>query len=152
VSLHGDLGAGKTVLATGIARGLGVPESVPVTSPTFTFARAYRGRATVHHLDAYMVRGLPELEAAGFSDLGGTGTVVVVEWGERIEGALPADRLEVTLEPVPDPAASGDGEAGTAPPPRRVRVSARGPRAREALARLAAALAGKAPREAASPS
>jgi tRNA threonylcarbamoyladenosine biosynthesis protein TsaE len=135
VALLGDLGAGKTVLVTGLARGLGVPEEVAVASPTFTVARGYRGRVPVRHLDAYLLRSLAELEAAGFDEVGGGGGVTVVEWGDRIAEALPADRLEVTL--VLDPDAAPPSPEG---PPRRVTIEARGPRSAEALARLRASL------------
>jgi tRNA threonylcarbamoyladenosine biosynthesis protein TsaE len=163
VALFGDLGAGKTVFASGLARGLGVPDEVPVVSPTFTVARAYRGRVPVHHLDAYLVRSLAELEAAGFEDMGGAGGLTVVEWGDRIAEALPADRVEVTLTPEADddspdeagprnaqaaaPAPRGDGESGAFPdPPRRVTVVAHGPRSTAALARFAASVTTATPR------
>jgi tRNA threonylcarbamoyladenosine biosynthesis protein TsaE len=126
--LLGDLGAGKTVLAGGIATGLGVPATSPVVSPTFTFARGYRGRVPMFHLDAYLVRSSGDLEASGWEELGGEGRVTVVEWGDRIADALPKDRLEVTLTADPTVArgptglgtagrdgAQGDGPHGDAP-------------------------------------
>lgn len=143
VVLLGDLGAGKTVLAGGIAAGLGVPATSPVVSPTFTFARGYRGRVPMFHLDAYLVRSAADLEASGYEELGGEGRVTVVEWGDRIAEALPADRLEVTLA-VERPAAPSLGpsspEEGALEPPtgRRLEVVARGPEARAVLARLRA--------------
>lgn len=142
VVLLGDLGAGKTVFAGGLVRGLGAPASVPVVSPTFTLARAYRGRCPVFHLDAYHVHRVADLEAAGFEEMGGDGRVTVVEWGDRIASALPPDRLEVTLTPVPDAAA-----AVGAPVPRRVEIAALGPRAEAVLDRFlrTAVAAGPAP-------
>ena len=136
VALFGDLGAGKTVFVSGIARGLGVPDATPVVSPTFTVARAYRGRAPLHHLDAYHVRSLAELEAAGYEDMGGSGRVTVVEWGDRVEDALPADRLEVTLIPAPDAVPAGAPIPDE--PPRRVTIAAHGPQSERVLARLRA--------------
>jgi|GEM_PF-2261780 len=147
VVLTGDLGAGKTVFAAGIALGLGVPSSSPVVSPTFTFARGYRGRVPFFHLDAYLLRTPGDLEASGYEELGGDGRVTVVEWGERIATALPADRLEVTLTPeipdasaalpdVPaDPAAAAEGPGG-----RRIELRAHGPGAARALVRARPAL------------
>ncbi|MCC7137754.1 MAG: tRNA (adenosine(37)-N6)-threonylcarbamoyltransferase complex ATPase subunit type 1 TsaE [Planctomycetes bacterium] len=140
VVLLGDLGAGKTVFAGGLVRGLGAPADVPVVSPTFTLARAYRGRAAIVHVDAYLVRRIADLEAAGFEDMGGDGRVTVVEWGDRIAAALPADRLEVTLTPVDDPTSPGPARA------RRVELRAGGPRSEAVLDRfLAAAPAGLEP-------
>ncbi|MFO0933868.1 MAG: tRNA (adenosine(37)-N6)-threonylcarbamoyltransferase complex ATPase subunit type 1 TsaE [Planctomycetota bacterium] len=113
VVLLGDLGAGKTVFAGGIAAGLGVPATSPVVSPTFTFARGYRGRVPMFHLDAYLVRSAGDLEASGYEELGGEGRVTVVEWGDRIASALPADRLEVTI--LPDPGAAAAAPAAAPP-------------------------------------
>jgi len=144
VALVGDLGAGKTVFTGGLAHGLGLDESVPVTSPTFTVARAYRARVRVDHLDAYHVHGLSELEAAGFEDLGGDGRVLCVEWADRVSDALPADRLEVTITPVADleRAAGPGGDPASAPPepPRLVEIDARGRRSETILARARASL------------
>ena len=129
VALLGDLGAGKTVFAGGLFRGLGVSASVPVVSPTFTVARAYRGRMPIHHVDAYHVLSLAELEAAGFEEMGGDGHVTCVEWGDRVPEALPADRLEVSLRPEPDAladAAAPCGKESEAEPPRRIDVLALG--------------------------
>ena len=139
VILLGDLGAGKTVFAGGLFHALGVPAAIPVVSPTFTVARGYRGRVPIHHVDAYHVRSLADLEAAGFEEMGGEGRVTCVEWGDRIVDALPADRLEVTLSPVAPPLDSHDplgspdavgspdpltGAAIPADPPRRVEILA----------------------------
>jgi tRNA threonylcarbamoyladenosine biosynthesis protein TsaE len=98
VSLIGPLGAGKTVFAKGLAAGLGVDEAV-VASPTFVIASEYRtrGGGKLAHVDLYRVESREELEAAGFSDLLGPGTVVVVEWADRFPDALPGDRLEVEI-------------------------------------------------------
>jgi tRNA threonylcarbamoyladenosine biosynthesis protein TsaE len=162
VALLGDLGAGKTVFASGLAHGLGVPEDVAVTSPTFTVARAYRGRVRVDHVDAYHLRGVAELEAAGFEDLGGDGRVLCVEWADRVGEALPADRLEVTITPVPvaaqvvdlgragepdragggAPASSDSSDALVDEPPRRVDVAATGPRSARVLERARSSLEG----------
>jgi tRNA threonylcarbamoyladenosine biosynthesis protein TsaE len=131
LSLLGDLGAGKTVFASGLLEGLGVPPSTPVTSPTFTFAKAYRGRVPVHHVDAYLVRGRGDLEASGFHEMGGNGGVVAVEWGERIVDSLPVDRLEVELTVERD----DEREAGT--DRRRISVRATGPASAAVLARFA---------------
>jgi len=147
IVLLGDLGAGKTVFAGGVVRGLGAPAGTVVVSPTFTIARGYRGRMPIVHVDAYHVRRLADLEAAGFEEMSGSGRVTVVEWGDRIATALPADRLETTLSPV---AAAPPHDAGASPAPylvdvpRRVEIVARGPESARVLARLAPSLEGDA--------
>jgi tRNA threonylcarbamoyladenosine biosynthesis protein TsaE len=98
VSLCGQLGAGKTVFAKGLAEGLGMdPEQV--SSPTFVIANRYAaadGRA-LHHVDFYRLEDEQELEGIGFFDMLAPGELVAVEWGDRFEGALPADRLKVSI-------------------------------------------------------
>lgn len=100
VALIGDLGSGKTCLAQGIARGLGVPESVPVTSPTFTLINPYMGRLPLYHLDLYRVSDFEELEVLGVRDLFGPGNVTVIEWADRFEEALPGTMLKVVFSMV----------------------------------------------------
>jgi len=93
VLLEGDLGAGKTCFAQGVARGLGVSEQV--TSPTFTLIREYRGRIPLYHLDAYRLEGAADLFSIGVEEyLEGDG-VLLVEWGERAPGFFEMERLEV---------------------------------------------------------
>lgn len=142
IDLRGDLGMGKTVFVRGVAAGLGVPPSQSVVSPTFTIARAYAADGVVlHHLDAYRLGGVEDLDAAGFEEMWGTGRVTCVEWGGRVEEALPEDRLEVTLDMHPGMDAPPAVEPGGVPVfPRRVVLRAGGERTRAVLARLAAAL------------
>jgi tRNA threonylcarbamoyladenosine biosynthesis protein TsaE len=96
VALIGELGAGKTQLVRGICRGAGVPDT-EVASPTFAIVAAYRGRIPVNHADLYRLADEDELYATGFGDLLGSDGAVLVEWADRIPGALPAERLEITL-------------------------------------------------------
>ena len=97
VVLDGELGTGKTVLAKGIAVGLGITE--PVVSPTFTVVREYDAPLPLVHVDVYRLDHLQELHDLGFDDLVGGEAVTVVEWGDRVSAVLPADRLRVLLEP-----------------------------------------------------
>jgi tRNA threonylcarbamoyladenosine biosynthesis protein TsaE len=93
--LSGELGAGKTAFAPGFAAGLGVTEQV--TSPTFTLARPYQGRLTMHHLDVYRLDHLQEAVDLGLAELVDDGAVTLVEWGEVVLPALPGDRLDIRL-------------------------------------------------------
>ena len=97
ILLAGDLGAGKTAFVQGFARGLGVSE--PVTSPAFVLARPYEGRLTLLHLDVYRLEHIQELHDLGISELLDDGGVTVIEWGDVVASALPADFLEVRLTP-----------------------------------------------------
>jgi tRNA threonylcarbamoyladenosine biosynthesis protein TsaE len=95
VCLWGDLGAGKTCLAQGICRALGVTE--PVVSPSFTLVNEYAGKFPVAHLDFYRLKGEADLEQIGFDDLFDGNRIVLIEWPERAANALPKDRLDVHL-------------------------------------------------------
>lgn len=96
--LHGDLGAGKTTLAQGIARGLGVQESV--TSPTYAIVNEYPlGRLSLFHADVYRLNAVDELVSAGIAERVGEGGVWVVEWPSRFPMAWPAGRVDVRLRP-----------------------------------------------------
>jgi len=102
ISLHGDLGAGKTKFASGIAKGLGVDPSIPVTSPTYTLLNIYQGRMPLYHFDLYRLSGDDDVVALGFSEyFYGNGTCLV-EWAERLNDELPQSRLEIHLRYVDD--------------------------------------------------
>jgi tRNA threonylcarbamoyladenosine biosynthesis protein TsaE len=96
VLLAGDLGAGKTTLTQGFARGLGVTEQV--TSPTFVLMRPYEGRLPVVHVDAYRLEHLQEVIDLGLPELLDDGAVAIIEWGDVVAPALPPDFLELRLE------------------------------------------------------
>lgn len=100
VLLYGDLGAGKTQLARGMARGLGVSE--PVTSPTFTLINEYDGRVPFYHSDLFRLSGPAEVADLGLDDyLYGDG-VTAIEWPERLGSLRPAEYLAITITPVAD--------------------------------------------------
>jgi tRNA threonylcarbamoyladenosine biosynthesis protein TsaE len=98
ITLTGDLGAGKTCLVKGVARGLGVVE--PVTSPTFNILLVHHGRLDLNHFDLYRLERAEELEDIDFWGTLEAGGVSFVEWGERFGEALPDDHLAVTIEIV----------------------------------------------------
>ncbi|MGD2251451.1 MAG: tRNA (adenosine(37)-N6)-threonylcarbamoyltransferase complex ATPase subunit type 1 TsaE [Anaerolineales bacterium] len=97
VCLSGDLGSGKTTLAQGIARGWGSLD--PVGSPTFVLINEYKraDSATMYHVDAFRLESAAEAEGLGLSELFEDGGPVLVEWPERVEGALPSERIWVDL-------------------------------------------------------
>ena len=124
LALVGDLGAGKTVLAKGVAEGLGAAAAREVVSPTFVLCREYPdGRLPLYHFDAYRLRGAADLEGIGASEVFGGEGLSLVEWADRAPQALPPDRLEVNLEV-------------TGPESRRLTFEARGPQAARLLASI----------------
>jgi tRNA threonylcarbamoyladenosine biosynthesis protein TsaE len=97
LALRGELGAGKSVLARAVARGAGV--AVPMPSPTFNLLYRYeaaRGTSVVH-LDLYRLQRPEDVWELGWRELGAAEEIVLVEWPERAEPLLPADRWDVEL-------------------------------------------------------
>lgn len=95
IALFGGLGMGKTAFTRGLCRGLGITEGV--SSPTFALVNEYRGKFPVYHFDMYRVTSWEDLYSTGFFDYLDNG-VLVIEWSENIEGALPGDAIRVTIE------------------------------------------------------
>jgi tRNA threonylcarbamoyladenosine biosynthesis protein TsaE len=86
--LEGDLGAGKTFLVRALARGLGVPESTPITSPTFALVHEHQARVPLVHADLYRLGDPDELIELGLCERIGADAIVVIEWGDRFSDAL----------------------------------------------------------------
>jgi tRNA threonylcarbamoyladenosine biosynthesis protein TsaE len=99
LALTGPLGAGKTQLAKGVADGLGVTSVV--NSPTFVLMNEHVGRLRLFHVDAYRLDDPEEAIAAGLLDERGAEGVRVIEWADRLDGWLPAERLDLALAPDP---------------------------------------------------
>jgi tRNA threonylcarbamoyladenosine biosynthesis protein TsaE len=115
ILLQGDLGAGKTTFARGLARGAGVAE--PVTSPSFTLIHEYAGRLPVYHCDLYRWPEREDLTELGLREyLHGDG-VTVVEWPERLGAWTPGSHLAVEVRFAPEGrrlVVQGAGERGKA--------------------------------------
>ncbi len=114
IALQGELGSGKTQFVKGLARGLGIKESVH--SPTFILANEYRsGRMPLFHVDAYRLADAGEALGFGFDDYLNDAGVTAIEWAERIRAALPGEHLWIEFRHL------GDTERG-------ILFRARGPR------------------------
>lgn len=95
VFLIGELGAGKTIFAKGIAAGLGLKDIHQVCSPSFTLLNVYLAKVPIYHLDLYRLGGEAEIRDLGFEDYIGEG-VVLIEWAEKI--TFPLAAIRVTIE------------------------------------------------------
>lgn len=96
LSLNGDLGAGKTYLTKGIAKGLGIKDYI--TSPTFTILNEYKGRIPLYHFDVYRINDVEEMYEIGFEEyLYGNG-VCIIEWGSMVEEILPEDTINIKIK------------------------------------------------------
>jgi len=95
IALSGELGAGKTQLAKGVAEGLGVTSVV--NGPTFVLMNEHEGRLHLHHIDAYRLADPEEAIDAGLLDDREVAGVTVIEWADRLGGWLPAERIDLRL-------------------------------------------------------
>ncbi len=101
LALSGDLGAGKTALSQGIAKGLGITE--PVVSPTFVLIQEYEGgRLPLYHMDMYRLETEREFSQLGLEDYFNSDGVIVIEWAERLGVLLPADHIAIHIQYVSD--------------------------------------------------
>lgn len=94
IAMYGDLGAGKTAFTRGLVKGFEIEDSV--SSPTFSLVNEYIGDFPVYHFDMYRIDSWEDLYSIGFFDYMGNG-LIVIEWSENIEGALPDDVIKVTI-------------------------------------------------------
>lgn len=97
ICLTGDLGTGKTHITKGIAKGLGINDTI--TSPTFNIVNQYdSGRLNLNHFDVYRVSDPDEIYAIGFDDYIFSDAVSIIEWANYIEEILPKDFLHIYIE------------------------------------------------------
>ncbi len=97
ICLNGDLGAGKTALTQEIAKGLHVPDSCYVTSPTYSILQEYPGDMPLYHMDFYRLSDEVEVEDLGFEEFFYLSGLTVIEWSERAGGLIPDTRLLLQL-------------------------------------------------------
>lgn len=95
LALFGGMGMGKTAFTRGLARGLGIGDGV--SSPTFALVHEYHGRLPIYHFDMFRVAGWDDLYSTGFFDYLESGGVLVIEWSENIEAALPEDAVRIEI-------------------------------------------------------
>ena len=96
-TLIGDLGVGKTVLTQGIAKGLGIEESI--CSPTFTIVQVYEeGRMPFYHFDVYRIGDIEEMDEIGYEDYFYGNGLTMIEWANLIEEILPEHYKEIKIE------------------------------------------------------
>jgi tRNA threonylcarbamoyladenosine biosynthesis protein TsaE len=101
VALFGELGAGKTALVKGIARGLGITDEV--TSPTFTLIHEYGGgRVPLFHIDLYRLDSLEQALAIGIEEYLDAPGVTAIEWSEKIDKLLPATATRIRITALDD--------------------------------------------------
>lgn len=96
VLLSGALGAGKTVLAKGIADGLGINKN-DVVSPTFVLLRVYQGKHLLQHFDFYRIKTVQDLFALGYQEYLYSDAITLIEWPQRLKFLLPKEFLKIKL-------------------------------------------------------
>jgi tRNA threonylcarbamoyladenosine biosynthesis protein TsaE len=96
VLLTGELGAGKTVFAKGIASGLGLEDVNQVCSPSFTLVNIYKAKCPIYHFDLYRLRNNSEIEDLGWEDYLDRG-VIIVEWAEKLHMELEAIKINIKV-------------------------------------------------------
>lgn len=98
VLLIGNLGAGKTTLAKGIAKGRGAAQPEQVSSPTFTLIHEYGPE--LYHVDLYRLDSAEEVETLGLDEIFEKNALTLVEWGEKFPRLMPGNRIEILLDSV----------------------------------------------------
>jgi tRNA threonylcarbamoyladenosine biosynthesis protein TsaE len=97
IALTGELGAGKTVIAKGIGRGLGVQDEI--ISPTFNYLLEYQGaQFALYHADLYRIENSRVFEALGFMEYFEKSGVFLIEWAERVANILPSHTIRIGID------------------------------------------------------
>ena len=96
IAFTGSMGMGKTAFTRGLVLALGGGDVV--SSPTFALVNEYETRLTVQHFDMYRVSGWDDLYSTGFFDYLDTANVLVIEWSENIDGALPDNTIRIDIQ------------------------------------------------------
>ena len=120
VALEGELGAGKTTLVKGIAKGLGILNDREVLSPSFALIHEYAAREKIYHLDWYRLGSVKGTDESSAEECFQSGAVVLIEWANRGRSVLPAEHIRIQLE-------------HTGPKSRKVKISATGKKYRDFL-------------------
>lgn len=100
IALSGELGAGKTTLIQGIAKGLKIQNWV--TSPTFTIINEFKGKTGLYHIDLYRINDIEEAEDLAIEEFFDKGGVTVIEWAEKIKPILPESAIEINMKTLSD--------------------------------------------------
>lgn len=95
LAMRGGLGAGKTTITRGIAKGFGVTDGVK--SPTYAIVNEYRGDRIIYHFDMYRINTADELFEIGWEDYIASGGLCIVEWSENVADALPDNYAEIII-------------------------------------------------------
>ena len=100
IAMEGTLGAGKTTITKGIAKALGVDDTI--TSPTFCLVSEYSGRLPLFHIDAYRLDSAEDFQGLGAEDMLYGDGVSIIEWSEKVRSELPRKTITLRLEPLSD--------------------------------------------------
>jgi tRNA threonylcarbamoyladenosine biosynthesis protein TsaE len=99
IAMIGELGTGKTVIAKGFGRALGVKDVV--ISPTFNYVLEYQGRVPLYHADLYRIEDSAMFRSMGLDEYFDREGVYLIEWAERVKEVLPENTIWIELEPGP---------------------------------------------------
>lgn len=100
IAMEGTLGAGKTTITKGIAKALGVDDTI--TSPTFCLVSEYSGRLPLFHIDAYRLDSAEDFQGLGADDMLYGDGVSIIEWSEKVRSELPRKTITLRLELLSD--------------------------------------------------
>jgi tRNA threonylcarbamoyladenosine biosynthesis protein TsaE len=98
ITLVGDLGSGKTAFVQGLARGMDVPSSYYITSPTYTLINDYPGRLPFYHVDLYRLATCADIEEIGLHDILSGPVVTAIEWADRLDDSALGNHLAIRIQ------------------------------------------------------